>query len=456
MLPRRAVLGGLAAAPFVRCAAAQPALIRGAAAQPALIQSAAGPPDLIRDAAGHPKLTQGTAAQPDPNHPAAVPPDPTPGAATPPNLIRIGVLGTETGGQAWSGVGALVAARLAAEDFSTQLDGRPVEVRSADFNARADDAVAIARAWFDDGVNAIVDMPISAAALAVQALARERQRTLMVTSATTAALTGRACAPTVTHWAEDSVTLANATVQGFAASGTRSWFLIVPDAAFTTPLERDTVRAIEAAGGRLLGIARHPPEAPEFATPLRQAIDSGAEAVALGTLGEKLARLVRQGRDIGLFTPPRRVVALQAYLADVQAAGLDVMQGLHLVEGFYWDQNQQTRAFARRFAAVLGFMPSRAHAQTYAAILHYLRATAAADSVDALVVNETMCRAPLYFFGRTGQVRLDGRVLFDLTLYQVKRPGVSRQPWDDLQPLATIAAADAFRPYSRNGCSRPG
>lgn len=373
-------------------------------------------------------------------------------AASQARALRIGVLGTTTGATSWSGPGALAATRFAAADFATQLDGRPVEVLDADFQGRPDEAVAIARRWFDSGVDAIVDMPISAAALAVQELARTMRRTLLVTAATSSDLTGAACTRVATHWALDNATLARATVQGLAMQGVRTWFLIMPAFAFPSEPEREAVAAIERAGGRLLGIARHPPETPEFEAPLRQAIGSGAQGVLLGNTGQKLVRLVRQARISGLFTPARRVAALQTYLPEIHAAGPDIMQDLHFITEFYWNQNDRTRAFARRFDVSRGMMPGRAQAETYAAVTHYLRAVAAADTSDALVVNDRMRNMPVYFFGQTAHVRADGRVLYDMTLYRVEPPSADRATWDDLAPVAQLGPSDAFRPFRRDAC----
>jgi branched-chain amino acid transport system substrate-binding protein len=368
--------------------------------------------------------------------------------------IRIGVLGVTSGGQAWSGPGAVLAARIAATDFSQQLDGQPVDLRSADFHERPDEAVSIAGGWYDDGVDAIVDLPIAAAAVAVQDLARRRERTVMVTSSVSSGLTAEACSRTATHWAEDSPALANATVRGLTAAGVKRWYLVTPDYAFGAELERDAIAAIARAGSQLIGIGRHPPEAPEFESPLRQAIASGADGVLLGAAGANLIRQMRAARRLGLFDAARRVGALRIYLPEVHAAGAGAMAGLYFVSGFYWNQNVRTRAFAQRFFDQIGFMPSRAHAETYWAVTHYLRAVAATRTTDALTVNEAMRRTPAFLFGPSGTVRADGRVLFGLTLYRVRSGAEVSAPWDELAPVGSIAAEDAFRPFNRTTCTR--
>ena len=371
--------------------------------------------------------------------------------------FRIGVLGDQTSiGSAASGAGSILTAKMAAADFGGTVLGRPIEVLSADFQFKPDVAVSIARRWFDqEGVSAITDMPISSAALAVQSLAREKQRTMLISTAVTSDLTGKACSPTASHWADDSYTLATSIVQGLARANpaAKSWFLIVPDYALGLAIARDATEAIVAAGGTVLGTARHPVETTDFSSYLLQAQASGASIVGLGSVGENMINTVKQAQEFGLLRGRQSVALFLAYITDIHSPGLETAQGLIVAEGFYWDQNDAARAFGNRFFAATSKMPSKAHAATYAAVTHYLRAVAAAGTDEAVAVNGRMRATAVDFFGRPGRIREDGRVAFDLSLYRVKTPAESRRPWDYYQQVEVVPAARAYRPLGTSGCT---
>lgn len=370
--------------------------------------------------------------------------------------FRIGVLGDQASiGAAASGAGSIMTAKMAVVDFGGSVLARPIEVLSADFQFKPDVAVSIARRWFDqEGVSAITDMPISSAALAVQALAREKKRTMLISTAVTSDLTGKACSPYGSQWADDSYTLATSIVQGIlhADAAAKTWFLIVPDYALGLAIARGATAAILAAGGTVIGTAKHPVETTDFSSLLLQAQASGASVVGLGSVGENMINTVKQAQEFGLMKGKQSVALFLAYITDIQSLGLETAQGLKVVEGFYWDQNDDARAFGKRFLEAARKMPSKAHAATYAAVTHYLRAVAAAGTDDAAAVNQRMRAAPVDFFGRKGRIRDDGRVMFDLSLYRVKSPTESRYPWDYYHEEQVIPQAVAYRAPGAGGC----
>ena len=369
--------------------------------------------------------------------------------------LRIGVLGDPTGiGASASGAPMVTAAQMAAADFGPLPDGRAVEILSAEFRLKPDDALAIARHWFDErAVSAITDLPTAAAAVAVQDLARRAGRIILNTSSINPTLSGRSCAFVATEWADDSITLTNTLARGLAADGVKSWYLIVPDTAISQAIQHDAAQAIAAAGGRVVGISQHPTGPADFAAPVAAAVRSGAQAVGLCGIGDDLAGTIRHARAGGLFTADRKLAAFFAPLSDIHAIGPATAQGLLLADSFYWNENEPSRSFANRFIRATGRMPGRPHAATYAAVLHYLRAVVATDSLDADTVSQEMRRTPVYLFGRTGRIRLDGRVLLDMTLYRVRDPAAGANDWDSYEHVRTIPVTDAYRPPGQGGCA---
>lgn len=370
-------------------------------------------------------------------------------------VIRIGVLWDRSGvGAATSGLDQIVSARLAVADFGHLSRGYPVELVDAEFERRPDQAVTIARKWFDESnLAAIVDLPGTAAPAQVQELARVRGRTVMNTSSVNAALTGAACAPTATHWMDDTVALTRAMTIGMSAGGVNTWFLVVPDDTLGLAFQADATVAIESSGGRVVGFVRYPSDSTSFARPLASARDSVAAAIGLCAMGPPLVAQVRQAREMGLFDASKAICAYAATIRDVHALGAPEAQGLWLTTGFYWNRNEQTRSFSFRFNEITSRMPDKSYAVTYTAIGHFLRIVKALDTVDAAVANAAMRREPVYFFGDNGRVRIDGRVMLDMGLYRVKAQEAVREPWDYYEPIRTISAADVFRPRAKGGCA---
>ena len=369
--------------------------------------------------------------------------------------LRIGVLTDETGPYADSaGPGSVAAAEMAARDFGGTVLGRVIEIVHGDTLNKPDVAAAIARKWFDnDGVSAIVDLPVTPVAFAVQEIAKQKNRTVMVTASAASEFTTKACSPISTHWADDTHALTTGTTRALLANGADTWFFITVDQTFGIALERDATAIVTAAGGKVLGSVRHPIGATDYASLLLQAQASGAKVVALASVGGDLVNLLKQANEFGLRDSGKQVVAgFLTYIQDIHALGLAATQGYTFTEGFYWNQNETARAFAQRFFAVRGAMPSKNHAEIYTAVTHYLRAIEAAGTDEAVAVNRAMRERPLDYFGHPATVRTDGRVMFDVVLWQVKTPAESTEPWDYYKPVRTIPAAEAFLPINREAC----
>ena len=369
--------------------------------------------------------------------------------------LRIGVLTDETGPYADSaGPGSIAAAEMAARDFGGTVRGRVIEIVHADTLNKPDVAAAIARKWFDnDGVSAIVDLPVTPVALAVQEIAKQKNRTVMITASAASEFTTKYCSPVSTHWADDTHALTTGTARALLAGGNDTWFFITVDMAFGLALERDATTIVTAGGGRVLGTARYPLGTTDYASLLLQAQASGAKVVALASVGGDLVNLLKQANEFGLRDSGKQVVAgFLTYIQDINALGLAATQGYTFTEGFYWNQNEVARAFAQRFFSIRQAMPSKNHAEIYTAVTHYLRAIEAAGTDEAVAVNRAMRERPLNYFGHPATVRSDGRVLFDVELWQVKTPAESTEPWDYYTPVRTIPAAEAFLPINREAC----
>jgi branched-chain amino acid transport system substrate-binding protein len=370
--------------------------------------------------------------------------------------VRIGVLTDMTGPFSDQvGQGSVTAATLAAEDIAREGDGPKVEILSADHQNKPDVGVAIARRWLDqDDVSAIVDLPNSGVAIAVANLMKERNRTALASSSMSSDLTGKLCAPTTVQWVSDTWAQGSATARALAARGKNQWFFLTVDYALGQALERDATKALVAAGGKVLGSTRHPLNTADFSSALLTAQGSGADVLALANTGADVINAIKQAGEFGL-TSKMTVAALFIQLSDVNSLGLAAAQGLQLATGFYWDKDDQTRAFARRFAERMnGRMPTEDHAGVYSATLAYLRAVKKAGSVEGSRVVQTMRSAPIddALFGAV-TIRADGRAVHDIYLYEVKAPSESHRPYDDYKLLATIPGDQAFRPLTEGGCA---
>ena len=380
-------------------------------------------------------------------------------AEIPGGVVRIGVLNDMGGPFAdLSGKGSVVAAQLAADDFAAEAGpgGPRVEVLGGDHQNKADVGAALVRRWVDqDGVAAVVDVPNSAVALAVNQVMRDKDRAFLASSTATSDLTGKFCAPTTVQWTFDTWALANGTARALVQAGGDTWFFITADYAFGQALSRDAAALVTASGGTVVGEARHPLDTSDLSSFLLQAQTSGAKVIALANAGTDTSNAIKQAAEFGIGRDGKqRLAGLLVFLTDVDALGLQAAQGLVLTEAFYWDLNDATRAWSRRFAARMGGrMPTMNHAGVYSSVLAYLRAAKAADSVSGAKVVAQMGAAPINdpLFGPT-TIRRDGRAVHDMYLFQVKAPGESKGRWDYYKTVATIPAEQAFRPMAGGGC----
>lgn len=371
--------------------------------------------------------------------------------------VKIGVLNDRSGVYAdLTGEGSVVAAKMAIEDFGAAAKGINVTVVSADHQNKPDIASTIARQWYDqDGVDAIFDVPTSSAALAVNEITREKNKILMVSGGGTADLTGKACSPNTVHWTYDTWSLANGTGGALVREGFDSWFFVTADYAFGHALESDTTKVVEANGGKVLGTVRHPFPGQDFSSFLLQGQASGAKVIGLANAGGDLVNAVKQASEFGITQAGQTLASLLVFATDIHALGLQTAQGLVLTESFYWDLNDNSRAWSERFSAQMsGQKPTMVHAGVYASVLHYLKAIEAAGNKDSAAVMAKMKELPTDdpLFGQ-GEIRVDGRKIHDMYLFRVKTPDQSKAPWDYYETVATIPAAEAFRPLADGNCS---
>ena len=383
----------------------------------------------------------------------------TPAAQTPSaqatGPIRIGVLTDLSGSLAdLSGGGSVEAVKMAVEDFGASVLGRPVEVLSADHQNKADIGVQIASDWYDNrNVEVVIDLPNSAVMLAIQELTRRKNKIVFGTAGGSSDFTGKACSPNGIHWVYDTYALAAGTGRTMVRQGGDSWYFITLDYSFGLSLERDTAAFVTGAGGKVLGSARHPLNSADFSSYLLQAQASGAKVIGLANAGGDLINTVKQAAEFGITRQGQKLAGLLMFLSDIHALGLETAQGLVLTEAFYWDQNEKTRAFSKRFFERTGRMPTMVQAGNYGAITHYLKAVKSAGSADAPTVLKTMRDTPINdFMTRNGRIREDGRVLRDMYLFEVKTPAESKDKWDYYKQLGVIAAADAARPLAESEC----
>ena len=385
-------------------------------------------------------------------------------ASAEPIRVKVGVLNDMSGVYSdTGGPGSVVAARLAIEDFAKDSATTGAEVRvelvSADHQNKPDVGAAIARQWYDrDGVDAIFDGPTSSVALAVSQVTREKNRIFIDSGAGTTDLTGKACSPNTIQWTYDTYALAHGTAGAMLKRGGGTWYFLTADYAFGISLQNEATAVVQKGGGRVLGAAKVPFPATDFSSFLLQAQASQAKVVGLANAGGDTINAVKQAHEFGLMDSGQTLAALLVYAVDVHALGLQTARGLVLTESFYWDLNPDTRAFSERFAQLHnGSMPTMNQAGVYAGLLHYLKAVAATKSKDAQTTMAWMKANPADdpLFGK-GSVRVDGRKLHPMYLFEVKSPAESKGAWDLYKLLDTIPAEQAFRPLADGGCPLAG
>ncbi|MBJ6124357.1 ABC transporter substrate-binding protein [Microvirga splendida] len=378
------------------------------------------------------------------------------GAAQAQTSVKLGVLNDRSGVYSdLTGEGSVIAARMAAEDFKAAEKGIKVDIVAADHQNKPDIGASIARQWYDqEGVDVILDVPTSSVALAVSGIAREKNKILINSGGGTSDLTGSQCSPNTVHWTYDTWALANGTGSAMVKRGGDTWFFVTADYAFGHALERDTTALVTKAGGKVLGTVRHPFPGQDFASFLLQAQSSGAKVIGLANAGGDFTNTMKQAAEFGIVQGGQSLAGLLVFITDVHSLGLPVAQGLVMTEAFYWDQNDQTRAWSKRFAERNGGkMPTMVHAGVYAGALHYLKAVEALKGKDTAQVMAKMKEMPTDdpLFGK-GMIRQDGRKIHDMYLFEVKKPAESKGPWDLYKQLATIPADQAFRPLNEGGC----
>jgi branched-chain amino acid transport system substrate-binding protein len=372
-------------------------------------------------------------------------------------VVKIGVLSDMSSLYSdIGGPGSVVAARMAVEDFGAAKKGMKVEVVSADHQNKPDVGSSVARQWYDvDKVDVIVDVPTSSVALAVNQVTRDKGKAFLVSGAASSDLTGKACSPNTVHWTYDTWMLANGTGSAIVKTGGDSWYFVTADYAFGHALERDTEQVVLKNGGKVLGKVRHPLNAQDFSSFLLQAQASKAKIIGLANAGGDTTNAIKQAAEFGIVSRGQNLAGLLVFISDVHGLGLNTAQGLIFTESFYWDLNDQTRAFAKRFASQnSNKYPTMVQAGVYGAVLHYLKAIEAAKTDDGTKVVAKMKEMPTDdpLFGK-GRIRADGRKLHPAYLVEVKKPAESKGAYDYYKVRSQIPADQAFRPEKEGGCS---
>jgi branched-chain amino acid transport system substrate-binding protein len=372
------------------------------------------------------------------------------------DVVKIGVLSDMSGLYAdYGGPGAVTAAKMAIEDFGGKMFGKTIEIVSADHQNKADVAKNVTQQWFDrDKVDATFENLNSAVALAVQGLGKEKNKITVVTGAASSRITNEDCSPNSgIHYLMDTIALGNVVGKAIVKDGGDSWFFLTADYAFGHSLEKDTGEVVKANGGKVLGAVRHPLSTSDFSSFLLQAQASKAKIVGLANAGGDTVNSIKAASEFGL-TKNQNLAALLMLITDVHAVGLNTAQGLYLTEGWYWDMNDETRAWAKRYEERMKKKPNSNHAAVYSSVLHYLNAVKAAGTDDTAAVLKKMKETPINdMFAKGGKIREDGRMVHDMYLFQVKKPAESKGAWDYYTLKGTVKGDDAFLPLAQSRCA---
>ncbi|MGH6861557.1 MAG: ABC transporter substrate-binding protein [Phyllobacterium sp.] len=369
--------------------------------------------------------------------------------------VKIGILNDQSGVYAdFGGKWSFEAAKMAAEDFGGKVLDAPVEIISADHQNKPDIASNIARQWYDtEQVDSIMELTTSSVALAVQGISKEKKKIDLVTGAATAELTGKQCSPYGFHWAYDTHALAVGTGGALVAQGGDTWFFLTADYAFGYSLEEQTSDFVKSKGGKIVGSVRHPLATTDYSSFLLQAQSSGAKVIGLANAGLDTSNAIKQAAEFGIVAGGQRLAALLFTLAEVHGLGLEAAQGLTLTESFYWDRDDESRAFGKKFFDRTGRMPNMIQAATYSGVMQYLKAIEKAGTDDTEKVAAAMHEMPVDdVFGRGAKVGPNGRLISDVYLMEVKKPDESKQPWDYYKVLATVPGAEAYIKPAESGC----
>lgn len=369
--------------------------------------------------------------------------------------LRIGFLSDMSGIVVdLSGPGSLTSMRMGLEDYGGKALDRPVEILVGDHLNKPDTGLPIARGWYDSGVKAIFDIGISTVALGMQSLAKEKDGLVVFASSSSSDLTGSACSPNGIAWTYDNYSQSQGVVRQLLKENAKTWFFLTVDYAYGRNVQRDTTKMIEAGGGKVIGSVLHPFETKDFSSYLLQAKASGADVIALATTTVHAGNVIKQANEFGIRDAGQKLAALSLTLHDVKALGLQAAQGLLITAPFYWDQNDRTRAFSKRYFDRFHKMPNFIQASLYGAVQHYLKAVDKVGSDDTAKVAAMMRATPINdFMTVAGHIRPDGRVLRDNYVFRVKTPAESTGEWDLYTQIATIPAAEAFAPVEPGVCA---
>lgn len=372
------------------------------------------------------------------------------------DAVKIGVLTDHSGGFSYLiGKHSVEVTQMAIDDFGGKVLGKPITLVTADHQNKADIASALSRKWFDtEGVDAITDIAGSAVALATQEIARSRDKVLLVSGAATTELTGKACSATTTQWSYDTYALAKGTAAQVTKQGGASWFFLTSDYAFGHSLQNEASRFVDANGGKVVGAVRFPFGSADFSSFLLQAQGSKAQVIGLAMSGADLLSAIKQAGEFGIVQSGQSLASLSIYINDIEGLGLKTAQGLTLTTSFYWDLNEETRAWAKRYMERSGgFIPNMVTAGTYASVMHYLKAVQAAGTDEGKAVAAKMREMPVTdFYNKNVEVRADGRVMHKTYLMKVKKPSDSKYRGDFYEVLAEMSGEESFRPLSESQC----
>ena len=367
--------------------------------------------------------------------------------------LRIGVLADMTGRTAdLGGKGSVAAVELAVQDHGATVLGRKIEVLAADTQNKPDVASNLARRWFDnEAVEVIADLPNTAVAMAVQVVAREKKKITLISASASVDLYGKACSPTGFLWTYDTRVLARGSAQAIYAAGGTSWYFITAGFSFAHQLEADTAAQVKALGGKMLGSTRMPQGTTDFSSPLLKAQSSGANVVGMALAGEDMVNAIKGAFEFGLPQGGQKIAAMVLFETDVKGVGLEAMGGTYVTTAYYWDLDDKTRAFAKRFQEKIGRPPTMVQAGDYSAVNHYLKAVKAAGTTEATAVAKKMKELPVEDFMTNGaRIRPDGRVVRDMYLVQVKTKAESKGDWDLYKVLKKLSGETLLPPPSEN------
>jgi branched-chain amino acid transport system substrate-binding protein len=372
------------------------------------------------------------------------------------SVLRLGVLNDKSSIYAdLTGSGSVTAAQMAVDDFGGRVLNRRIEIVTADHQNKPDVGSSIARRWIEsEQVKVIIDVPTSSVAFAVQEITRNLKTPFLISGAASSDLTGKACSPMTAHWTYDTYALAAGTARGIVQAGGNSWYFLTQDNVFGHALQRDVSRFVEEAGGKVVGVVRHPLNSSDFASYLMQADTAKPKVLALANAGSDFTNAIKQASEFGLVAKGIKMAGMSVTINDIHSLGLKTAQGVQFITPFYWDSTPETRQWSRRFFDKEKKMPNHIQAGVYGAVMHYLQAVKASGSDDGQAVMAQMRKLPINdFFTKNGYIREDGRVMRDFALMEVKSPDESKAPWDYFKMVKTLTPNETAISIKDSECS---